>query len=156
MLAARQIRGPLGEDPHPSVSRAYLIDSIAVTVELGAAAALAVLYEIEESLLFTVAVGAVTVCGFGVSLASAVAYASVLRRGEFRGREKLGAVLQAAGNVLPLTCYTVAFLYALRVFLFDDGGIWGYAAVVSWLSFSGTIQSISWYARIWERGRPAR
>ena len=92
VLAARQIRGPLVEKPHPSVSRAYLADSIAVTVELGAAASLAVLYEIEESVLFSFAVGVVAVCGIALSLTTAVAYAAAGRQGQFSGREKFGAL----------------------------------------------------------------
>jgi len=155
VLAARQIRGPLAENPHPSVSRAYLVDSIGVTVELGAAASLAVLYEIEQSLLFSWAVGVVAVCGMALSLTTAVAYAAAGGLGQFSGREKFGALLQGLGNVLPLTCYVVALLYALGILHFDDGGTWGYAAAVSWLTFSGIIQSIWWYARIWERERPS-
>lgn len=129
------------------VSRAYLIDSIAVTVELGAAAALAVLYEIEESSLFSVAVAIVVLCDATLSLTSATAY--LLAVGNYSGGEKYGAALQGVGNVLPLVCYGVALLYALRVIHFDGGATWGYAAAVSWLCFSGIIQSISWYARIW-------
>lgn len=154
VLAARQIRGPLVEKPHPSVSRAYLADSIAVTVELGAAASLAVLYEIERSLLFSLAVGVVAVCGMALSLTTAVAYAAAGRQGQFSGREKFAALLQGAGNVLPLICYVAALLYALRILQFGRG-TWVYAAAVSWLTFSGIIQSIWWYARIWEKERPS-
>lgn len=160
VLAARQIRGPLVENPRPRVSRAYLTDSIAVTVELGAAASFALLYAIEASTLFSVAAAVVAVCGIALSVASAITY--YVARGDYRGNEKRGALLQGVGNVLPLSCYVVILLYALRIFQFDDQvtsgfdeGTWGYAAAVSWLCFSGIIQSIWWYARIWERARPS-
>jgi len=84
VLAARQIRAPLVENPHPSVSTAYLVDFIAVTVELGAAASLSVLYEIEQSLLFSWAVGVVAVCAMALSLTTAVAYAVAGRQGQFK------------------------------------------------------------------------
>jgi archaellum biogenesis protein FlaJ (TadC family) len=153
VLAARQIRKPLVENPHPKVSRAYLVDSIAVTVELGAAASLAVLYEIKESLLFSIAVVVVALSGVGLSLASAVTYAKA--RDHFRDDEKFGIVLQGVGNVLPLACYVVSALYAVRVFDMDSGETWGYAAAVSWLTLSGVVQSIWWYSRIWVEAAPS-
>jgi hypothetical protein len=156
VLAARQIRRPVDQDPHPGVSRAYLIDSIAVTVELGAAASLALLYEIEKSALFAWAAGLVALCGIALSLGSAAGYVNAGRQGLFQGKERYGAAFQGVGNLFPLTCYVVALLYALRVFSFDGGGAAGYAAAVSWLVFSGVIQSIWWYARIWERESQSR
>jgi hypothetical protein len=158
VLAARQIRGPQVENQHRSESWAYLVDSIGVTVELGAAAALALLFEIEESTLFSVAVVLVALCGATLSFASASCLFKAVGDGAFnpdRTLDKWIALAQAVLNVLPLTCYTVAILYALRILHFGSG-TWGYAAVVSWLTFSGVVQSIVWYARIWHRERPPR
>ncbi len=149
VLAARQIRGPVDEEVAPEVIRAYFLDSIAVTVELGMAALLAVLVTIEKSLLFSIATCALAVVGAALSLTSAVGWWLAL--GELKdGWRKAAAWGQGLGNILPLACYGVAVFYALSVFRFDEAA-WGYAAVVSWLTFSGAVQSVLWYARIWAK-----
>jgi hypothetical protein len=149
VLAARQIRGPVHENPPERVARAYLVDSVAVTAELGVAALLAVLATIEGSGLFSVAVVVVAAVGAALSVGSAVTWGLALRdvTGWWR---TAGAWALLLGNVLPLACYTVAALYAVGHFRFDDA-TWGYAAALSWLTLSGTIQSVLWYARIWEK-----
>jgi hypothetical protein len=154
VLAARQIRGRLLEDPHPSALRAKFVDSIAVTVELGAAAALALLYEIRLSVLFSFAVAIVAIFGLSLSAASATAYAEAIHRGAYTDSPKgdrRNAGLQALGNLLPAACYVVALLYAFRIVQFGEDRDWGFAAAVSWLTFSGIVQSILWYTRIWDR-----
>ena len=156
VLAARQVRGRLDEDPAPAVSRALLFDSIGVTVELGAAACLGLLYGIRGSHLFCFAVVAVALAGVALSCLSATFYLVAFRSGHFGNtwKARLGPYAQAAGNILPLACYVVVSLYGFRIIRFDDHSEWGYAAAVSWLVVSGVFQAIYWYARIWETKKP--
>ena len=152
VLAARQLRSPIPVGgSSPAVGRAHLVDSIAVTVELGAAAALSLLYTLEQTPLFSWAAGLVAACGIGLCLSSGLAYAVALKRGAFSGRARVEAVVQCIGNLLPLTCYVVAMLYALGLLTFGGPRTWAYATAVSWLTFSGIVQAIWWYARMWER-----
>lgn len=150
VLAARQLRRPLLHSRHPTVSRAYLFDSISVTVELGAAAALALLYDVHSSQFFTWAVCVLALGGFCLSLISLMLYVvAITGKHIAAGWERAGAIAQAITNVFPMACYFFAALYALRVFHFTVDQTWGYVALVSWLCFSGIIQSIVWYSRIW-------
>lgn len=154
VLAARQIRGPLGENPEPKVSWARLVDSVAVTAELAAAASLALLYEIRESALFMAAGTVIALAGLCLSVASLVLY---LESGlAFKPGEWFNDITQGFGNLLPFLCYVVALLYALRVIGFGAGDTWGYVSAVSWLTFSGVVQSILWYSSMWAIVQPKR
>lgn len=152
VLAARQIRGPAGETAPRRTARAYYIDSIAVTTELGAAASLALLVTIEATILFSVFVALIALVGITLATATAVAWSQAA--GDF-WPDRWATIRVAAlivGNGLPITCYVVVSLYATRA-LSIDSAMWGYAAAVAWLTFSGTFQAVLWYARIWERPR---
>lgn len=148
VLAARQIRRPLVEDPHKDVSQAYLLDSIAVTVELGAAAAFAVLFAIREEVFFSYAAAVVAVCGIAASGAAPLWFFRV--RSHLNDSAKSYARLQWL-SVVPIACYAFVLLYALRSPQAANSGESWYAAAVSWLCFSGTVQAIWWYARMWSR-----
>jgi len=118
-----------------------------------AAASLAALYEIEQSLLFSWAVGVVAVCGMALSLTTAVAYAAAGRKGQFSGREKFGTLLQGLGNARPLLCYVVALLDALGILDFGGGDLGLRSRRV--LTHFQRNHSVWWYARIWVKKRPS-
>lgn len=148
VLAARQIRGSLRTTDNAAVRSYYLFDSISVTVELGIAALLAALSLIGGSAVFTFFAVIATSSGVVAVALVLVSWVRARRAGQLQNDRR--QTLQAVGNILPLTCYLVAFAFAVGILSLGSDWVQLYAGVVTWLVFSGAFQAIVWYASMWD------
>lgn len=151
VLAARQIRGSLRAPSDNAARRYYLFDSISVTVELGIAALLAALSPIGGSFVFTFFAMLATSSGAVAVSLVLVNWVRARRAGQLQNDR--GQTIQAIGNILPLTCYAVAFAFAVGILSLGTDWVQLYAGVVTWLVFSGAFQAIVWYASMWRHAK---